>query len=229
VFRQHLTRPAANMAYLAACAAPFAAFWPDSRIAPRMRWLAVLCMVWGTMLALFYVVLVSQYLPGVPNLYPAWSGKSAMAQAITTLGLVASLLGLLFREQRRIAKESAGMAGELRAASEIQRMLAPTVAGTAPGICIEVAFRPMRDVGGDFYLCRILPHNCQRLLVGDVSGKGTAAAMAAAMLIGGAEERNSDSPGMLLAHLNRVLGRTHVGELRHLPMRGYLRRRGHVG
>ena len=35
--------------------------------------------------------------------------------------------------------------------------------------------------------------------------------MAAAMLIGGAEERDDDSPGMLLAHLNRVLGRTHVG------------------
>jgi hypothetical protein len=211
VFRQHLTRPAANMANLAACAAPFVAFWPYSRIAPRMRWLAALCMVWGTVLALFYVVLVSQYLPGVPNLYPAWSSKSATAQAITTLCVVAGLLGLLFREQRRIAKESAEMAGELRAASEIQRMLAPTVVDAVPGMRIEVAFRPMREVGGDFYLCRILPHNRQRLLVGDVSGKGTAAAMAAAMLIGGAEERDDDSPGMLLAHLNRVLGRTHVG------------------
>jgi len=195
VFRQHLTRPAANMAQLAACAAHFVAFWPYSRIAPRMRGLAVLCMVWGTVLSLFYVALVSQYLPGVPNLYPAWSSKSAMAQAITTLCVVASLLGLLFREQRRIAEERATMAGELRAASEIQHMLAPAVVDSAPGLRIEVAFHPMREVGGDFYLCRILPNDRQRVLVGDVSGKGVAAAMAAALLIGGAEERDDDSPG----------------------------------
>jgi hypothetical protein len=211
MFRQHLTRPATNLAYLAACAAPFVAFWPYSRIAPRMRWLGGLCMVWGTVLALFYFVLVSQYLPGVPNLYPAWSSTSAMAQAITTLGVMASLLGLLFREQRRIAEERASMAGELRAASEIQRMLAPAVVDSAPGLRIEVAFRPMREVGGDFYLCRILPGDRQRVLVGDVSGKGVAAAMAAALLIGGAEERDEDSPGKLLAHLNRVLGKTHLG------------------
>jgi hypothetical protein len=211
VFRQHLTRPAANISYLAACVAPFIAFWPYSRIAPRMRWLAVLCMVWGTVLALFYIVLVSQYIPGVPNLYPAWDSKSATAQAITTLCVVAGLLGLLFREQRHIAEESAEMAGELRAASGIQRMLAPAIVDTAPGLRIEVAFRPMREVGGDFYLCRVLPGGRQRLLVGDVSGKGTAAAMAAALLIGGAEERDSDSPGRLLAHLNRVLRRTRVG------------------
>ncbi len=211
VFRNHLTRPVGNMAQLVACAAPFVAFWPYSRIAPRMRWLAGLCMVWGTVLALFYIVLVSQYLPGVPNLYPAWDSKSAMAQAITTLCVVAGLLGLLFREQRRIAEERAEMAGELRAASEIQRMLAPAVIDSAPGLHIDVAFRPMREVGGDFYLCSILPDNRQRLVVGDVSGKGTAAAMAAALLIGGAEERDSDSPGKLLAHLNRVLRRTGVG------------------
>jgi hypothetical protein len=48
MFRQNLTRPAANIAYLAACAAPFVAFWPYSRITPRMRGLARLCLVWGT-------------------------------------------------------------------------------------------------------------------------------------------------------------------------------------
>ncbi|MGH9607372.1 MAG: PP2C family protein-serine/threonine phosphatase [Terracidiphilus sp.] len=211
VFRQHLTRPVDNLALAAACVAPFVAFWPYPRITSRMRWLAVLCMAWATTLALFYVVLVSQYFPGVPNLYPAWGSKSATAQAITTLCVAAGLLALLFREQRRIAEERAEMAGELRAASGIQRMLAPAMVDTAPGLRIEVAFRPMREVGGDFYLCRILPGNRQRLLVGDVSGKGTAAAMAAAMLLGGAEERDSDSPGRLLAHLNRVLERTRGG------------------
>lgn len=38
------------------------------------------------------------------------------------------------------------------AASEIQRMLAPAKIDTAPGLQIEVAFHPMRDVGDDLYL-----------------------------------------------------------------------------
>jgi serine phosphatase RsbU (regulator of sigma subunit) len=43
------------------------------------------------------------------------------------------------------------------------------------------------------------------LLLGDVSGKGAAAAMTAALLIGAAERRDGDSPAMLLDHLNLVL------------------------
>jgi serine phosphatase RsbU (regulator of sigma subunit) len=43
------------------------------------------------------------------------------------------------------------------------------------------------------------------LLLGDVSGKGAAAAMTAALLIGAAERRDADSPAKLLDHLNLVL------------------------
>jgi len=69
----------------------------------------------------------------------------------------------------------------------------------------------MREVGGDFYLCRVLPNGHQRILLGDVSGKGAAAAMAATLLLGAAEERHSDSPVELLSHMNRVLCRAHLG------------------
>jgi serine phosphatase RsbU (regulator of sigma subunit) len=90
-------------------------------------------------------------------------------------------------------------------------MLAPSALETAPGLQIEVAFRPMREVGGDFYQCRVLPDGRQRLLVGDVSGKGTGAAMAAALILGGAAARDADTPAELLAHLNRVLRESQVG------------------
>jgi serine phosphatase RsbU (regulator of sigma subunit) len=69
----------------------------------------------------------------------------------------------------------------------------------------------MREVGGDFYQCRVLPDGRQRLVVGDVSGKGTGAAMAAALILGGAAARDSDSPAELLAHLNSVLCESQVG------------------
>jgi serine phosphatase RsbU (regulator of sigma subunit) len=69
----------------------------------------------------------------------------------------------------------------------------------------------MREVGGDFYLSRVLHDGRQRLIVGDVSGKGTAAAMTAALLIGAAGDHDALSPGELLAHLDRVLRATGVG------------------
>lgn len=121
------------------------------------------------------------------------------------------LLALLFRDQKLVTEERALLAGEMRAASEIQHMLAPAKIETAPGLKIDVAFYPMREVGGDFYLCRVLPDGRQRVLVGDVSGKGAAAAMAATLLLGAAEERDGDAPGALLGHLNRVMRRTRIG------------------
>jgi serine phosphatase RsbU (regulator of sigma subunit) len=120
------------------------------------------------------------------------------------------LLYLLFSDQRRITEERAMLAGELQAAREIQRVLAPTRIPTIPSLAIDVAFRPMRDVGGDFYLCRILADGRQRLLLGDVSGKGAAAAMTAALLLGGAEDHDDYSPGRLLSHLDRVLRESQV-------------------
>jgi serine phosphatase RsbU (regulator of sigma subunit) len=69
----------------------------------------------------------------------------------------------------------------------------------------------MREVGGDFYLCRILSDGTQRVVLGDVSGKGSAAAMAATLLLGAATARDADPPSELLAQLNRVLRESRVG------------------
>jgi len=182
--------------------APFVAFWPYRRIARRMVPIAVICMALGTtMIVYFSGPLISGRFYSVMN----------PLAAIVMLSATAVLLGLLFRDQQRTAQERAELAGEMQAASEIQHMLAPAEIETAPGLRIDVAFHPMREVGGDFYLCRVLPDGRQRLLVGDVSGKGAAAAMAATLLLGAAEERDNDSPGRLLLHLDRVLRRMHLG------------------
>jgi serine phosphatase RsbU (regulator of sigma subunit) len=125
--------------------------------------------------------------------------------------VIGALIVLVLRDQRHIALQRASLAGEMHAASEIQRMLAPAAIDTAPGLKIDVAFHPMRDVGGDFYLCRVLADGRQRALLGDVSGKGAAAAMAATLLLGAAAARDSDSPAALLSHLNRVLSENRLG------------------
>jgi hypothetical protein len=192
--------------------APFLAMLPFSRLPGRIRGLATLCLVWGVAdFVYFFVQLSNLGIPGLPNLFVPWRPVLLEARAITSGSVILVLLLLLFRDQRRIVEERATLAGELLAAREIQRLLAPASVPTAPGFALRVAFHPMREVGGDFYLCRVLPDGRQRLLVGDVSGKGAAAAMTAALLLGGAEGRDSDSPARLLTHLNLVLRESRIG------------------
>jgi hypothetical protein len=193
-------------------AAPFVAFWPYRQISPRMRPLAVLCMLWAGA-EMLWIAAGTTVIPvlGMPNLLNAWRPDLLGMRAAVTVCVLVALLGLLFRDQRQVTEERALLAGEMQAASEIQRMLAPIKIETAPDLHIDVAFHPMRDVGGDFYFCRVLGDGRQRVLVGDVSGKGAAAAMSATLLLGASAARESDSPSLLLAQLNRVLHESRVG------------------
>jgi hypothetical protein len=191
----------------ATATAPFFAFWPYSRITRRMRPLAGLCLIWGASVVLRNAALATGtgIILGIPDLYSRWGSAVAMTQALIECCVMVALFALLFREQRQIALDRAVLAGEMQAASEIQRMLAPANLDCAPGLHIDVAFHPMREVGGDFYLCRVLPDGSQRILTGDVSGKGAAAAMAATLSLGAAAVRDADQPGILLENLNRLL------------------------
>jgi sigma-B regulation protein RsbU (phosphoserine phosphatase) len=209
--RSHQIAAIAEFAAVLESLAPFAAFRPWTSLTPRTKPLAALCMAWGaTMMSFFAVRFTSAHIPGVPDLQARWGNTVADAEAFITLCVLVVLLALLFREQQQTAKDRAVLAGEMQAASEIQQMLAPAQIDTAPGLKIDVAFHPMREVGGDFYLCRVLTDGRQRVLIGDVSGKGAAAAMAATLLLGAAAARDSDSPANLLSHLNRVLCENHL-------------------
>ena len=195
---------------LAVLIAPLVAFWPWNRIRKGLRSLAVCCLLWAVIDGIWLAFAV-----------PSTTEESAMAQqwayplllvrAFAALGVISTLVALLLRDQRRTAEERALLAGEMQAAQEIQQMLVQPGIEAIPGLRIEVVFRPIREVGGDFYLCRVLPGDRQRILIGDVSGKGAAAAMTAALLIGAAGRRPADSPAQLLHHLNIVLADTRFG------------------
>ncbi len=190
-------------------AASIVAFWPWKRIPSHLRPIAALSIAWGVNQSIFFGLLLtdSHVIPGIPDAFKSWMFP---ASTIAEFVVIAAIIALNLRDQRQVALERASLAGEMQAASEIQRMLAPAAIDTAPGLKIEVAFHPMRDVGGDFYLCRVLSDGRQRVLLGDVSGKGAAAAMAATLLLGAAAARDSDSPADLLHHLNRVLRENHL-------------------
>jgi Stage II sporulation protein E (SpoIIE) len=120
------------------------------------------------------------------------------------------------KEARRYVKtrtEKALLESEMAAARQVQQVILPNPHLTIPGFVIESAYRPAREVGGDFF--QILPVADGGLLIaiGDVCGKGLPAAMLVSLLIGSirttAEETHD--PAVLLGKLHaRVAERTQV-------------------
>lgn len=200
-------------ALLQVAASAWFAFMPLRSLPRRIRVVALLCCTWALADCIWFAIESTTAIPGLPDLFDRWYSILAESRGYALLAIVVALMALLLREQRQIAEERAMLAGEMQAAREIQSLLAPDALCPMPGFEIEVAYRPIRDVGGDFYLCRPLANGRQRLLVGDVSGKGTGAAMTAALLIGGAEDHDDYAPAQLLAHLDRVLRESRVGAL----------------
>ncbi len=97
---------------------------------------------------------------------------------------------------------------DLNTAREIQLQLLPRGAREVPGLDITAAYVPARELGGDFY--DFLPYGEGRLALalGDVSGKGTAAALYGSLAIGMLRELTVEhvlAPADMLAMLNRRL------------------------
>jgi len=108
----------------------------------------------------------------------------------------------LFEEARQ---NQARLLNDLETAKEIQRQLLPSGAKEIPGLDLATAYVPARELGGDFY--DLLPYGVGRLAIaiGDVSGKGTAAALFGSLAIGILRELvhgNEASPAEMLAELN---------------------------
>jgi len=107
--------------------------------------------------------------------------------------------------------ESQAVNQELEQARELQqRVLVPEPIASKV-FTVETAYYPARTVGGDFF--QVIPHPDGSLLivVGDVSGKGMAAAMLVAVLVGTARTRADETfdPAAILHSLNdRMLGRS---------------------
>src|SRR5215470_15852099 len=97
---------------------------------------------------------------------------------------------------------------DLDTAREIQLQLLPHGAREVPGLDVTAAYVPARELGGDFY--DFLPYGEGRLALalGDVSGKGTAAALYGSLAIGMLREHaveHTAAPPVMLAMLNRRL------------------------
>ena len=116
--------------------------------------------------------------------------------------MTASIEDLLVKEQEKKRLEE-----ELRIAHEIQMSLLPQGPLDMPGVSCTALCVPAREVGGDYY--DFLPLDDRRLglLIADVSGKGTSAALYMAELKGLmlSLSRIHTSPRELLIMVNRII------------------------
>jgi hypothetical protein len=99
---------------------------------------------------------------------------------------------------------------ELEQASELQQRVLIPEPITSALFAVETAYHPARSVGGDFFQVIAHPDGSLLIVVGDVSGKGVAAAMLVAVLVGAIRTRADETfdPAAILHTLNdRLLGR----------------------
>lgn len=114
--------------------------------------------------------------------------------------LTQQLLEQEVRERERVEQE-------LRVARHIQEALLPKELPRLDGWNIARHYQPAREVGGDFYDFLPLRDGHVGVVIGDVSGKGVAAAlvMANTQSVLRAVSRRDPTPGRLLAEANDVL------------------------
>ena len=127
------------------------------------------------------------------------------------LGELAESFNLMSRDIQQLMQEQAEkerLEEELRIARQIQMSLLPVQGLATPsGVRIAALCLPAAEVGGDYYDLLPLSETRMGVLVADVSGKGTSAALYMAELKGLvlSLSRIYDSPAKLLAEANRIL------------------------
>jgi sigma-B regulation protein RsbU (phosphoserine phosphatase) len=112
---------------------------------------------------------------------------------------------LVLSQRLRAAYETAD--AEIREIAELQHSLLPAELPTVPGLDVAVHYRTANRAGGDYYDFFPLPDGTLGVLVADVSGHGTPAAvlMAIAHSIAHAATAKPGRPGAFLTHLNANL------------------------
>ncbi len=130
------------------------------------------------------------------------------------LGAVASQTGLALENAElteSIRKEIAQrerLDRELEIARDVQQHLFPQTLPSVEGLDFAGYCRPAQGVGGDYYDFVRLPHGCLGIAVGDVSGKGIAAALMMASLqasLRGQTIRPGSSLSEMVQNINRLV------------------------
>jgi len=136
------------------------------------------------------------------------------------LGIVSNLLMLaiisilMLQRFMRSQRESVKLRIEIEQARLVQQLLIPDATPTFPGFTVDSVYRPSQHVGGDFFQFLKAQNGGVLAIIGDVSGKGTPAAMMVALIVGTVRTLTHylQQPAEILAALNnRMVGRSQGG------------------
>lgn len=107
----------------------------------------------------------------------------------------------------RVEREKKRLEDELRIAHDIQMSLLPQGPLGFPGVSVTSVCVPAREVGGDYFDILPLDEHRVGVLIADVSGKGTSAALYMAEMKGLmlSLSRNHSSPRDLLCTANQII------------------------
>jgi len=142
--------------------------------------------------------------------------ESTQANAFTAeqermLTTLASYIAIALENSRlyeEVRESQHRLQQDLAMAREIQRGLLPTGAREVPGLDLAAGYCSARELGGDFYDFLAYGEGQLAMVLGDVSGKGTAAALFGSLAIGIVREHVVDHPcppGEMLSMLNARL------------------------
>ena len=134
--------------------------------------------------------------------------------SIAMVLLGGTTLAIFVRDLIRDRREKLRLTMEVEAARIVQQVLIPEKVPAVAGFRIESVYKPFSEVGGDF--AQIFPTSNDGILVviGDVSGKGMAAAMTVSLLVGTVRTlaHYTQNPGKILESMNqRMLARSAGG------------------
>ena len=104
-----------------------------------------------------------------------------------TLMTLAGQLAVAIENARlyeRVSRDEARLERDLAMAREVQSALLPQAPPSVRGLQVGLAYEPARVLGGDLYDFLEYDDGALGIAVGDVSGKGTAAALSGAQAIG---------------------------------------------
>ncbi len=141
-------------------------------------------------------------------------GVTIFVGQVSNLISAAAISLLLLRRLQLTVRQQKEYALDLKQAQEMQRMLIPEQMFELPGFLLTSAYRPILQVGGDFF--QIVPREdgSVAIVMGDVSGKGLKAAMAVSLIMGTIRILADEckGPADFLFQLNRrLMGRLQGG------------------
>jgi phosphoserine phosphatase RsbU/P len=132
-----------------------------------------------------------------PETFPEWFWVSSLFGRLTH--------NLVLRDELKAAYEI--VERELKVVADIQRSLLPQVLPKIPTLELGAYYRTSRWAGGDYYDFFPLPDGRWGILIADVSGHGTPAAvmMAITHSLAHSLPGPADPPAAMLNHVNRQL------------------------